>query len=132
MTNGIDVLATAAGCRGLLEPALGANWSVRVPGVDFTVGPTFCPLLVYSDDAARGLGLSFAPDPALAGRVLARLFPWHACGRGDDPWRLLQWANGRIDLLGRPTRRTGAGTAPRYPTGTAGPSARLKGPVAPC
>lgn len=67
-------------------------------------------LLVHTDDAARGLGLTFAPDPALAGRVLARLFPWHAPRTGDsdgdtdDPWRLLLWANGRIDLQGRPNQ----------------------------
>lgn len=57
-------------------------------------------LLVHADDAARGLGLAFAPDAALAGRVLARLFPWHH--PGDDPWRTLLWANGRTDLAGRP------------------------------
>ncbi len=57
-------------------------------------------LLVHTDDAARGLGLRFAPDPELAGRVLARLFPWH--DSGDDPWQALLWANGRIDLPGRP------------------------------
>jgi hypothetical protein len=53
-----------------------------------------------SVDAARGLGLPFAPDPELARRVLARLFPWH--DPGDDPWQTLLWANGRIDLPGRP------------------------------
>jgi hypothetical protein len=52
-------------------------------------------LLVHTDDAARGLGSEFYPDSALAGRVLARLFPWH------DPWQTLLWANGRIDLPGR-------------------------------
>ena len=57
-------------------------------------------LLVHTDDAARGLGLEFSPDRALAGRVLARLFPWHE--PGDDPWRTLLWANGRIDLPGQP------------------------------
>ncbi len=56
-------------------------------------------LLVHADDAARGLGLAFRPDAALAGRVLARLFPWHEAG--DDPWRTLLWANGRIDQPGR-------------------------------
>jgi hypothetical protein len=59
-------------------------------------------LLVHTDDAARGLGLRFAPDPALAGRVLGRLFPWH--DPGDDPWRALLWANGRVDLPGRPNQ----------------------------
>jgi hypothetical protein len=57
-------------------------------------------LLVHADDAARGLGLEFRPDSALSARVLARLFPWHEVGA--DPWRTLLWANGRIDLPGRP------------------------------
>lgn len=56
-------------------------------------------LLVHADDAARGLGLAFGPDAALAARVLARLFPWHEAG--DDPWRTLLWAHGRIKLPGR-------------------------------
>jgi uncharacterized protein (TIGR03083 family) len=57
-------------------------------------------LLVHTDDAACGLGLEFSPDRMLAGRVLARLFPWHE--PGGDPWRTLLWANGRIDLPGQP------------------------------
>jgi len=57
-------------------------------------------LLIHTSDAARGLGLEFAPDPNLAERLLARLFPWHHCG--DDPWQTLLWANGRIDLPGHP------------------------------
>jgi uncharacterized protein (TIGR03083 family) len=60
-------------------------------------------LLVHTDDAARGLGLRFAPDPALAGRVFARLYPWH--DPGDDPWQSLLWANGRIDLPGRSNQK---------------------------
>lgn len=60
-------------------------------------------LLVHTDDAARGLGLPFVPDADLAGRVLARLFPWHA--PGEDPWRTLLWANGRTDLPGRPSQQ---------------------------
>lgn len=59
-------------------------------------------LLVHADDAARGLGLAFSPDAALAARVLARLFPWHETGH--EPWRTLLWANGRIDLPGRPAQ----------------------------
>lgn len=60
-------------------------------------------LLVHTDDAARGLRLRFTPDPGLAGRVLARLFPWHP--PGDDPWQTLLWANGRIDIEGRPSQQ---------------------------
>jgi hypothetical protein len=33
-------------------------------------------ILVHTRDAGTGLGAEFTPDPALAGRVLARLFPW--------------------------------------------------------
>lgn len=57
-------------------------------------------LLVHTDDAARGLGLRFSPDPVLAARVLARLFPWHQ--PDPDPWRTLLWANGGIDIFERP------------------------------
>jgi len=56
-------------------------------------------MLIHTDDAARGLGLRFVPDLKLAGRVLARLFPWH--DPGTDAWQALLWANGRIDLPGR-------------------------------
>jgi uncharacterized protein (TIGR03083 family) len=56
-------------------------------------------LLVHTYDAAQGLGPQFAADPNLAGRVLARLFPWHEVG--EDPWATLLWAHGRIDLPGR-------------------------------
>jgi uncharacterized protein (TIGR03083 family) len=59
-------------------------------------------LLVHGDDAARGLGVEFDHDAPLAAQVLARLFPWHTVGPGDDPWQILLWANGRIDLEGRP------------------------------
>jgi len=58
-------------------------------------------LLVHGDDAARGLGVAFTPDDRLAAGVLARLFPWHAQELDDDPWQLLLWANGRIELPGR-------------------------------
>jgi hypothetical protein len=61
-------------------------------------------MLIHTDDAARGLGLTFAPDGELAGRVLARLFPWHDPG-DDDRWQLLRWANGRVDLPGRPNQQ---------------------------
>jgi hypothetical protein len=60
-------------------------------------------LLVHGDDAARGLGLRLEPDPELALRALTRLFPWHTAG--GDPWQILLWANGRIDLPGRPNQR---------------------------
>jgi hypothetical protein len=60
-------------------------------------------LLIHTDDAAQGLGLRFAPDSALARRVLARLFPWH--DPGVDPWQTLRWANGRIELPGQPSQQ---------------------------
>jgi hypothetical protein len=60
-------------------------------------------ILVHTADAAGGLGEEFRPDADLAARVLARLFPWHE--PGDDPWTTLRWANGRLDLPGRPAQR---------------------------
>jgi hypothetical protein len=176
MINGDDILAAAAACQSFLEPAVGADWTAAVPGLDFTVasvvahaanGPLWYALdlwggpgddaafdlkvetdaasaallvslrsaaqvcaasvdaapagirgfhpagaadssgfaamacdemLVHTDDAARGLGLRFVPDLELAGRILARLFPWHDAG--SDAWQALLWANGRIDLPG--------------------------------
>ena len=58
-------------------------------------------LLVHGDDAIRGLGMPNTADRRLAAAVLARLFPWHALGPDDDPWELLLWANGRIEVPGR-------------------------------
>jgi uncharacterized protein (TIGR03083 family) len=57
-------------------------------------------LLVHSDDAARGLGVPFAPPAELAEATLRRLFPW--APDGVDPWPALLWANGRSDLPGQP------------------------------
>jgi hypothetical protein len=177
--TGDDVLAAAEVCRRALEPELSSDWTVPVPGLDFTVasvvahaaeaplwysvdlwsGPQnaafelkvvpdaanetlltsllaaartlaaavdaapagtrgFHPfgspdpagfaamgcdeLLVHGADAARGLGVEYAPALRLAAGVLGRLFPWHAVGDGDDPWEVLLWANGRTELAGRP------------------------------
>lgn len=37
MINGDDILAAAAACHSFLEPAVGADWTAAVPGLDFTV-----------------------------------------------------------------------------------------------
>jgi len=57
-------------------------------------------VLVHTDDAARGLSLSFDPDPALCERTVRRLFPWAPAD--TEPWAALRWANGRSDLPGQP------------------------------
>ncbi|MDQ1464003.1 MAG: hypothetical protein QOC73_944 [Actinomycetota bacterium] len=181
MVGSRDVLAAAETCRRVFEPVLERDWTVPVPGLDFTVAsalahaanvglwyaadlwvglgddgayevkvrpddpnekilksllvaaqvcaasiaaapPTtrgFHPfgaadpsgfaamacdeLLVHGDDAARGLGLRLEPDPDLAARVLARLYPWHPSAA--DPWQGLLWANGRIDIAGLPNQQ---------------------------
>ena len=177
--NGDDVRVAAEQCRRVLEPALERDWSVPVPGLEFTVAsvvahaceaclwypadvwsgtedgayevraradapnerlltsllagarilaatidaapPTlrgFHPfgspdpdgfaamacdeLLVHGDDAARGLGVPFPSNGRLAALVLARLFPWHEVAAGEEPWDVLLWANGRIELPERP------------------------------
>ena len=48
-----------------------------------------------------GLGREFGGEPRLARDVMARLYPWHSVGAGDDPWQVLLWANGRLSLEGR-------------------------------
>jgi uncharacterized protein (TIGR03083 family) len=57
-------------------------------------------LLIHTDDAARGLGVGYAPDPGLCARTLHRLFPWAPADL--DPWDGLRWANHRLELPGRP------------------------------
>ncbi|GAA1118754.1 hypothetical protein GCM10009642_65510 [Nocardiopsis metallicus] len=42
-------------------------------------------------------------DQGLAGRVLARLFPWQEPGM--DAWRCLLWVHGRVELAGVPGGR---------------------------
>jgi uncharacterized protein (TIGR03083 family) len=56
-------------------------------------------LLIHTDDAARGLGLTFAPPSELCRRTLTRLFP--LAPTEVDPWDGLRWANGRMALPGR-------------------------------
>jgi uncharacterized protein (TIGR03083 family) len=56
-------------------------------------------VLIHTDDAARGLGLTFVPDTDLCARTLGRLFPW--APTDVDPWPALRWANGRQALAGR-------------------------------
>jgi uncharacterized protein (TIGR03083 family) len=57
-------------------------------------------ILIHADDIAAGLGLPFAPPPALADRVVRRLFPW--APTDSDPWQALRWACGRTALPDRP------------------------------
>jgi hypothetical protein len=56
--------------------------------------------LVHMNDAARGLGLTWAPPADLCGRVLARFFP--DAPADTDRWVTLLWATGRAELPGRP------------------------------
>jgi uncharacterized protein (TIGR03083 family) len=56
-------------------------------------------LLVHTDDAARGLGVPFAPPHGLVQATLARLFPW---APDADPWPALLWCNGRVALPALP------------------------------
>jgi hypothetical protein len=60
-------------------------------------------ILVHTYDAGTGLGEPFAPAPDLAGRLLARLFPWEE--PDPDPWTALLRANGRIARPGQPRPR---------------------------
>ena len=57
-------------------------------------------ILVHGWDVCLGLGFGLLVRPDLAARVRRRLFPW---APGDAaPWPALLWANGRVELPGRP------------------------------
>ena len=52
------------------------------------VGRACVELLVHTDDALTGFGVTFAPPAELCQRVLAQQFPDAvAPGTRDDPWR---------------------------------------------
>jgi hypothetical protein len=55
-------------------------------------------LLVHGHDIAASVGVAFEPPAGIAGRVVARLFPW-APSTGDR-WQTLLWANGRAAVDG--------------------------------
>ncbi len=57
-------------------------------------------MLIHTDDAARGLRVSFEAPSDLVEPVLRRLFPWIT--DTADPWSQLRWANGRVALPDRP------------------------------
>jgi len=84
--------ATAPGVRAYHSAGMADAGGFLAMGCD--------EILVHCWDAVRGLGGEFAPPAELAEPVLRRLFPWAP----DDtsPWQALLWANGRVDLPGRP------------------------------
>jgi hypothetical protein len=55
-------------------------------------------ILVHAHDVARGLALPFSIPEDLAGKILARLYPW--APSGVAPSDVLLWVNGRLKLPG--------------------------------
>ncbi|MFE0464015.1 hypothetical protein ACFW1A_32650 [Kitasatospora sp. NPDC058965] len=55
--------------------------------------------LVHGYDVCAALAVDLQPSAGLCARTLARLFP--EVPAGEDPWQVLLWATGRIDLPGR-------------------------------
>jgi uncharacterized protein (TIGR03083 family) len=98
----VSLRSAAQACAASVDAAPADIWGFHPAGAADPSGfaAMACDeLLVHTDDAARGLGLRFTPDPELAGRVLARLFPWH--DPSENAWQTLLWANGRVNLPGR-------------------------------
>ncbi|GAB3845718.1 hypothetical protein ACFPIJ_38620 [Dactylosporangium cerinum] len=61
--------------------------------------------LLHGHDIAEGLGVELAAPRDVCGRVLTRLFPdTPATLDGLDPWAVLLWSAGRLDLPGHPRR----------------------------
>lgn len=56
-------------------------------------------MLIHTGDLAHAFGTDFECPTELAQAVLDRLFPW--IDGAEDPWTLLNYANGRISLPGR-------------------------------
>jgi hypothetical protein len=101
-----DLLEIVVGFAGVLAAvAEGADTTTRayhpagMADRDGFVAMGCDEILVHGHDIATGLGIEYRPPGALAGRVLARLFPWAPAE--VDPWMALLWANGRIGLDGR-------------------------------
>lgn len=84
------------------EPGL-AVWhphgSSDMPGV---AGMGVVETLVHTWEITSAPGVSFAPDPDVCRRTLARLFP--DVQIAAEPWHALLWATGRITLPGHPRR----------------------------
>jgi DinB superfamily len=60
-------------------------------------------MLLHGQDIARGLGLDLDPPRQVCAHVLASRFPKASADLADlDPWAVLQWATGRIELPGHP------------------------------
>ena len=102
----VPVATGLAAVAALTPPGVRA-YHVTGPSsaADF-VGRACVELLVHTDDALTGLGLSFAPPADLCLRVLARQFPDAVAAPGEDagPWRRLLAATGRPQPPGFSTR----------------------------
>jgi hypothetical protein len=57
--------------------------------------------VVHTHDIATGLDLAWTPPASLCAKTLARLFPTAPEG---DPWQVLLWATGRVELPGHERR----------------------------
>ena len=111
-TGNVRVLASLLGASQVMAAALDAApptlrgfHPFGSPDPSGFAAMTCDELLVHGRDAAQGLGREFGGDARLASSILARLYPWHSVGAGDDPWQVLLWANGRVSLPGREDQR---------------------------
>jgi hypothetical protein len=94
MINGDDILAAAAACHSFLEPAVGADWTAAVPGLDFTVasvvahaanGPLWYALDLWGgpgDDAA--FDLKVRTDAANAALLVSLRSAAQVCAASVD------------------------------------------------
>jgi uncharacterized protein (TIGR03083 family) len=126
----IDAHAAVLAATIDAAPADARGWEPwGLPDPDGFAAVACDELLIHTDDAARGLGLAFTPPAAQAEATLRRLFP----GRRPTPSPAVT-PEVIPDVIpgprcGGPTaaptcpasgaRRTGAGTAPPWPNGTA-------------
>ncbi len=98
-------------CTGLLAavvrtrgPQTRAHHSYGVSDPEGFAAMGIVEAVVHARDVADGLGVAWEPPAGVCERVLARLF--RNVPVGDDPWRTLLWATGRLELPGLPRRES--------------------------
>ncbi|WP_327302546.1 GNAT family N-acetyltransferase [Streptomyces sp. NBC_01298] len=100
----VDMIEASGGflsaAVALAGPGARAWHPAGAAGADGFAAMGVVETLLHTHDILGGLGVhDWEPDPALAERVLDRLFPH--LPRGHEPWLTLLWATGRGELPGR-------------------------------
>lgn len=101
----VEVLRIVSACGQLLSAAIAVAppdtraWHWGMCDAEGFAAMGVAEALVHTYDITQGLGVPWAPPPALAEMVVTRLLPGAPQGPAPD---VLLWATGRADLEGHP------------------------------